>query len=152
MREVRRIVSLGLEARSSAGIKIRQPLQRLKIKNLKFKIDDGLKQLILDELNVKDVVEDASIEDAVQLDITINDELKREGMLRDLIRAVQDARKERGFSVGEIKTLEIVASKMWAEIVEAFREDIKKATTMSDVKLTVAVDTPDDYYKLEIMT
>ena len=38
MEEVRKIVSLGLEARASVGIKVRQPVASLKIKNQKSKI------------------------------------------------------------------------------------------------------------------
>ena len=95
MDEVRRIVSLGLEVRASAGIKVRQPLASLKIKNQKSKIksNEEFLKLIKEELNVKDVIFDDKISNEVELDKEISPKLKEEGDLRDLIRGLQDLRK-----------------------------------------------------------
>ena len=54
MAEVRRIVSLGLEARAKAGIKVRQPLAMFRIVNQQSTIsDEQLIELIKNEVNVK---------------------------------------------------------------------------------------------------
>ena len=95
MEEVRKIVSLGLEARAKSGIKVRQPLQKLKIKNLKLKNNEDLIKLIKDELNVKEVIFDDKISGEVELDTTITPELKKEGELRELVRGLQDLRKKK---------------------------------------------------------
>ena len=80
MEEVRKIVSLGLEARAKAGIKVRQPLKKFRIKNLKLKNNEDLIKLIKDELNVKEVVfDDKILLGEVDLDTKITPELKEEG-------------------------------------------------------------------------
>lgn len=91
MEEVRKICSLALEARQKAGIKVRQPLQKLQVESGKLKAE--FLDLIKDEVNVKEVVQGDFM-----LDTTITDELKREGEERDVIRAVQDLRKVAGLS------------------------------------------------------
>ena len=95
MEEVRKIVSLGLEARAKSGIKVRQPLQKLKIKNLKLKNNEDLIKLIKYELNVKEIIFDDKISGEVELDTEITPRLKEEGELRELIRGLQDLRKRR---------------------------------------------------------
>ncbi|HET9115011.1 MAG TPA: isoleucine--tRNA ligase [Gaiellaceae bacterium] len=50
--EVRRVVELGRQARSSSGIKLRQPLRRLVVEGASL---DGHREEIADELRVKDV-------------------------------------------------------------------------------------------------
>ncbi len=97
MQEVRRVVSLGLEARQKAGIKVRQPLQKLTVNSAQLTGRKELLELIKDEVNVKEVVVDQKIpKGEVVLDTNITDALKKEGELRDLIREVQDLRKGAG--------------------------------------------------------
>lgn len=93
MEEVRRIVSLGLEARSKSNIKIRQPLQRLSTTSSKA-VEFG-RALIMDELNVKSVDFKEDLENEIHLDTTITRELEEEGRVREAIRAIQEMRKER---------------------------------------------------------
>ncbi|HQK64111.1 MAG TPA: class I tRNA ligase family protein, partial [Candidatus Staskawiczbacteria bacterium] len=88
MLQVRNVVNLALAERISAGIKVKQPLASLKVKN---KISEGLLYLIKDEINVKEVIFDDKIEKEVGLDIDITEELKEEGVLREIIRQVQQA-------------------------------------------------------------
>ncbi len=98
MDEVRKVVALALAERNAKAIKVRQPLASLKIRNKKSEIRNHatLLDLIKDEVNVKDVLFDDTIEGEVALDLNITQELKEEGMVRDIIRFVQEMRKEAG--------------------------------------------------------
>ncbi len=93
MVEVRRLAALGLAARAVAGIKVRQPLQKLKVKSGKLKVPDELLAILADEVNVKEVVFDPSIKDELELDMVISAELREEGTIRELVRLVQDLRQ-----------------------------------------------------------
>ena len=96
MDEVRSIVGLALAQRSLNGVKIRQPLASLKIKNEKLKIkgDNDFLELVKEEVNVKEVLFDAKITEDIRFDLDISQDLKQEGILRDIARIIQDARKE----------------------------------------------------------
>jgi isoleucyl-tRNA synthetase len=96
MKRIRKLVEAGLAARKTANIKVRQPLRTVRF-NSQFTIDnDQLIQLIKDELNIKNIEFDMNQEQPAVLDTELDDELIEEGKLRELVRAVQDARKEAG--------------------------------------------------------
>jgi isoleucyl-tRNA synthetase len=97
MQEIRDIVNLALAERQKVGIKVRQALSLLKVKEVKNDIKD-LMIFVEDEVNVKAVVFDSNIVDAVELDINITPELKEEGTVREIIRQIQQMRKDNGFS------------------------------------------------------
>jgi len=136
MEEVRSIVSLGLEARASTGIKVRQPLRMLKVKN--SKLENALTQLIMDEVNVKEVVFDTTIKDKVELDVEITPGLKKEGQFRDLVRHVQDLRKKEKFTPSDLAILHFETSNKGKALVEEFMDELKKATPLKLVKFTEA--------------
>lgn len=94
MTEVRRLASMALAKRAEVGIKVRQPLQKIKIQKLKFKIGKQLLDILKDEINVKEVIVDKKIKEEIELDTEITHELKEEGWLRDFIRMVQDLRQD----------------------------------------------------------
>ncbi len=94
MAQARAIVAQALAERASAGLKVRQPLASLKIKNAKLKTDKELLDIIKDEVNVKEVIFDATLKKDIALDKKLTKELKEEGVARDLVRYVQDMRKE----------------------------------------------------------
>ena len=71
-------------------IKIRQPLSKLTYAGDKF--DDFYEQIIMDEVNVKKVEHGNTL----TLDKTLTPELREEGRAREIIRAVQAARKHAG--------------------------------------------------------
>ncbi|MEX2010312.1 MAG: class I tRNA ligase family protein [Parcubacteria group bacterium] len=89
MNRTRSLVSEALEARFKAGIKIRQPLS-----SVTLKLDGAYAELIKEEVNVKEVKEKET--EGVDLDTHITPELEEEGKLRDVIRSIQDMRKEKG--------------------------------------------------------
>jgi isoleucyl-tRNA synthetase len=132
MEEVRKIVSLGLEARQKAGIKVRQPLGQLRIKNYELGIEYG--ELIKDELNVKEIVEDKIIETDVFLDINITEELRVEGDYRELVRAIQDIRKKEGLTPSDVITLSLETNEEGKSLVEKFEAEIKKTVLASQIK------------------
>ena len=91
--KIREIVALALAERAKVKIKVRQPLQKLKVKNEKLKINEELLDLIKEEVNVKEVVFDSKIKKEVELDTKITPELKEEGIVREIIRQIQEMRK-----------------------------------------------------------
>jgi isoleucyl-tRNA synthetase len=96
MEQVRALVTLGLEARAKANVKVRQPLAKLTVP--KHELAAEYLEIIKDELNVKDIMTDENLEAGnVTLDTTITPELKDEGGMRELVRKIQDMRKEAGF-------------------------------------------------------
>lgn len=93
MEVVRAVVNDGLAARAEAAIKVRQPLATATIATNE-ELSDDLKSIIADELNVKEVVVSSADKLSVQLNTNITQLLKNEGLAREIIRNIQQARKE----------------------------------------------------------
>ena len=126
MEEVRRIVTLALEARTKANIKVRQPLSELKIKNKD--LGEEYLEILKDELNVKSVVVDQHMTEEVKLDTTLTPELEEEGRVRDAIRAVQEWRKEQNLKPGEKAVYPV--SEADKVFFTTHADEIKKATSI----------------------
>lgn len=90
----RELSALGLAKRAEAGIKVRQPLSVLKIKNNKIKLTPEIKEILMEEVNVKNISVDLKIKDGVELDTKITPELKEEGLVRDFTRLIQGLRQD----------------------------------------------------------
>lgn len=119
---IRDVVTRGLEARQKAGIKVRQPLAALAVPVV---IDPKYIAIIQDELNVKEVRTDDLLDTGtVSLNTTITDALKREGDLRELIRTVQDLRKERGLTPDQSIALTLPAH--CQDLVKEFEGEFTK--------------------------
>ena len=139
MKDVRDVVSLGLMKRTETKMNVKQPLLSVTFKK---SIKDVYFGLICDELNVKQVKIDEKQEEDVVLDITITPELKQEGDVRKLIRAVQDMRKEKGLQPGDEIKLVISSKKDLGDIslllatckIKEVKEDVHLAGT--EVQLT----------------
>ena len=141
MDKVRDIVSLGLEARASSGIKVRQPLRMLKVKGQE--LEDGFVGLIKDEVNVKDVVFDETIKENIELDTTITNELKKEGQFRELIRFIQDMRKKEKFTPNDLAVITIETSSEGESLVNHFMENLKTATPVKSVDFNKVLEGED---------
>jgi isoleucyl-tRNA synthetase len=107
MTEIRNIVNLALAERIAKGIKVKQPLAVLKIKHDHAKIakDQGLLGLIKDEVNIKEIIFDSNIEKEVELNTNITEELKMEGIKREILRTGMEIRKGLGLSRHHIVNL-----------------------------------------------
>ena len=133
MAQVRTVASAGLQEREKAGIKIRQPLGLLKVKTLPA--DPLLHTLIADEVNVKEVIADADIEKDVWLDTTLTKELREEGVVRGLIRRVQEWRKEQGLVISDRPNYMLVVTEEEKEIAHSHRQKIIKEAGLSHLEI-----------------
>ena len=102
----RDIVEKAHAKRKEAGIKVRQPLQLLTA-TAHASLSSDLAQIIADEVNVKkiEIKKDKSI--SVKLDTKITPSLKLEGDAREIIRQIQQARKEAECDLAEKVTVEL---------------------------------------------
>jgi len=132
MEQVRKIVTLGLEARQKAGLKVRQPLARLEVKNLA--LGKEYLELIRDEINVKEILENKNLETEVLLDVEITPELKDEGNYRELVRSIQDLRKKMGLTPCDVVSILIETDKFGQELVRKFENDLKKTVSAGKIE------------------
>lgn len=83
------------KSETEAQVKVRQPLSRLVYPG--DPLPSFYEQIIMDEVNVKKVKNGTKL----SLDKTITPELEREGLARELVRAIQSARKHAGLAPGD---------------------------------------------------
>ena len=100
MASTREIITEALALRmqkseTEAQVKVRQPLSRLVYPG--EPLPSFYEQIIMDEVNVKKVKNGTKL----SLDKTITPELEREGLARELVRAIQAARKHAGLAPGD---------------------------------------------------
>lgn len=154
MNALRTAVNDGLSKRASEGIKVRQPLASVKLINtisqdtpaevVQFLID-----IAKDELNVKsvEIVADSESESAqpsVVYDLTITPELKREGLMREIVRHVQSARKQAGLQIDDRIVLSIFSDDSEiSQAIDAFADVIKSETLA--VELNSVVNESEKY-------
>lgn len=133
MAQARVAVSAALETRANAGIKVRQPLAVLRVKT---ELPQELRDVVADEVNVKEVVVDTGIANEVALDTELTPELIREGQVRELIRSIQAARKDAGLSVHDRVQVTVAAPDEVAAATEGAIDEIKQAVLADEVTIT----------------
>lgn len=154
MNALRTAVNDGLSKRALEGIKVRQPLASVKLINTisqdtPAEVAQFLIDIAKDELNVKsvEIVTDSESESAqpsVVYDLTITPELKREGLMREIVRHVQSARKQAGLQIDDRIVLSISSDDSEiSQAVDAFA-DVIKAETLA-VELNSAADESEKY-------
>ena len=128
MEEVRKIVELGLKARDEAGIKVRQMLNEAKITNYNLKVE--YRNLIADELNVKNVIsKKGQGELKVELDTILTEDLKLEGIKREIVRSVNNLRKNAGLTIQDKIILSWQSdSELIKNVFAKMGEELKKDT------------------------
>ncbi|HYC83237.1 MAG TPA: class I tRNA ligase family protein, partial [Candidatus Paceibacterota bacterium] len=137
MAETRRVVSLGLEARAKAGIKVRQPLGRLSVKSA---IAEAYHPLIALEVNVKEVIVDPSLVEDVLLDTVITDELRDEGIVRELARHIQEERKKRGYVPQDLVLVAVATDDLAGQrIVKDYGSELAKAVNAKSLSTAASL-------------
>ena len=126
MEAARAIVTKALEARDAAKIKVRQPLQKLTVnsKELAGKDEEAFLQVIREEVNVKEI----EMGKEIALDTHITSALKDEGIVRDTVRLVQEARKVAKLHHSEQGTVSVQIPEEHKPVVEKYLEQIEKDT------------------------
>ena len=154
MNALRTAVNDGLSKRASEGIKVRQPLASVKLINTisqdtPAEVAQFLIDIAKDELNVKsvEIVTDSESESAqpsVVYDLTITPELKREGLMREIVRHVQSARKQAGLQIDDRIVLSISSDDSEiSQAVDVFADVIKSETLA--VELNSVADKSEKY-------
>lgn len=140
MSQVRKIVSLALEARQKANIKVRQPLARLMLRNDEAGIadDEAYLELIKDEVNVKEVILDSAIGDVLMLDTELTPALIEEGIAREVMRFIQEMRKNAGLSPKDAIVLTIETSPSGEKVITAYKDEIMKIARIGDILFEAA--------------
>ena len=124
MNALRAAVNDGLSKRAAEGIKVRQPLASTKLvstisQNTPEEVAQFLVDIARDELNVKSVeavtgseldIPEVSTQPSVVYDLNITPELKREGLMREIVRHVQSARKKAGLQVDDRIILQLTTN------------------------------------------
>lgn len=119
----RKVVSLALAQRAENKLSVRQPLSKLETS-----IQISFPEVIMSEVNVKEVKVVENLSEIVQLDTKITPELELEGMAREITRAIQSLRKKEGLLVSDTVEVTYPQSEKNDEVVKAHGDSIKNTT------------------------
>ena len=158
MKLVREIVAQGLSRRAKVGIKVRQPLTLLEVKT-KIKLEKELLNLIRDEVNVRKIETrdptsglqtrgrvSAGRKFSVELDTKITRKLREEGIVREIIRNIQEMRKKANYKPKDRVLIRYTGDEGLKKILEKNKKFILKEIT---VKEFLAGDRPKRVFDIE---
>ncbi len=138
MQKLRDAITDGLAKRAEAKLKVRQPLTEAVLVNVFDTVDakeyyDQFAEIAKEELNVKKVTSKTASEvgggpnPSVVLDTRLTPVLKREGLMREVIRNIQSARKQAGLNVDDRITVSLLTDdKELAKAIEEHEDTIKQ--------------------------
>ena len=121
MKEVMKLAEKGRALRAENNIRVRQPLKSFTIDK---DLGSELKKILKDELNVLEII----IGKELKLDTEITPELKEEGLRRDIIRLIQDLRKNAGLTPDQKVNIYYETSENINKIIIKYKDKIEKDT------------------------
>lgn len=130
MASLRHIINDGLSQRAIAGIKVRQPLRKITAFTSDAELLRKYEEILKEELNVKFIEEigSKSLQKPL-IDTIISPELRREGMMREVIRQVQNNRKVLDLNIDDRINLNLVTdNKNLAKAIKDFQQQIAHET------------------------
>jgi isoleucyl-tRNA synthetase len=127
MKWVRTAASAGLERREEAKIPVRQALASATV-TIPIEGEFWMAELLTAELNVLEIVFEKGENVAVTLDTEITPELRRMGLLREIVRNVNALRKDAGLTPSDHVILKWEADgELWTKTIEEHGEDLEKS-------------------------
>ncbi len=136
MELVQKIAEAGHSFRKTSGIPLRQPLAKVEVigfPGFRSQFSKELTALIAEELNVKEVTLKKGGGDlSLTFDTKLTPELKAEGRARELVREIQDLRKEKGLQLSDFITVTYPPSS--AASVNQAGDFIKRQTLAKELK------------------
>lgn len=100
MEAVRKLAEVGHSMRKEKRIKLRQPLSSFSYGGDVEELSDDLENILSQELNVKKVIYNSNSD--TKFDFKMTKDLEEEGQARDIIRKVQEKRKEADCNLDEL--------------------------------------------------
>lgn len=150
MEELREIANQVLSLRQKEGIKVRQPLQTLKMKNETIIQNKELIEILKDEVNVKNIIVDPHLDNEFQLDTQITEELKEEGIIRELIRQIQEERKLHNFNPKEaVKIILVVEKEEIKALLQRWYSYLQKETLAQQIEIQISQEINQEAKSLE---
>jgi isoleucyl-tRNA synthetase len=135
MARARQAVEAGLSARDAARLKVRQPLASIALPG--EPLPDDVAAIVREELNVK-ALEFGAPE--AKLNTEITEELRLEGLAREVVRAIQDRRKKLGLNVEDRIDTRFEADGMLVRAIQRHGDYIKTETLSVTLELGRAED------------
>ena len=86
----------------------------------------------------------------VALDITVTDELKREGVAREIVNRVQNIRKDKNFEITDRIVVNMACAKNIAEAVADFNDYIARQVLADSINLVDSLDEHDGVIALDL--
>lgn len=141
MKAIRHVINIGLSVRAENALKVRQPLQSAVLKGSYKDFEPELLDIVKEELNLKELSVDDKHPDyektfvenwtegnfaqfyQIEMNLTLTPELKREGMMREVVRHIQSARKAAGLQVDD--RIQLVLTTSENELQKAVDEHLE---------------------------
>lgn len=158
MEFVQKVCDIGNSLRTQKAIKVRQPLLKLDVESLNETIpilEPWMREIIKEELNVKEVLdsmklkedsdtlvgEDSAYKIKVGLFTKITDDLKSEGILREIVRFIQATRKKSGFEQGDLINIQYFTdSEELKKIIEESRNKLEESVSAKAVNFNSSLN------------
>ncbi len=125
MAALREVVTKALEARTKSNIKVRQPIVSVTGPD----ISEEMRDIVLDELNAKSY----EVGTEVGIDTMLTSELIAEGAVRELMRAVQGARKNYGLEPSDEIVLRVNTDENGQNAIKANYDLLVKTVGANEV-------------------
>ena len=139
MQEARDLSAKALSLRQKENIKVRQPLKELRIKNYELRGKRELLEILKEEINVKEIIFDKDLASDIELETKLTPELIEEGIIREIVRQIQEERKNQGLiPKDKISIILEVTNPKLQLILEKEKDFIKKETGAEELKIQIA--------------
>ncbi len=144
MDQVRMLVEYGLSLRAENGVKVRQVLYTFEVSS-NVELSQEYKNIIAEELNVKQVIfvskfspdfkqkQEGNI--TVALDVQVTDDLKKQGLVREVVRSLNQIRKDMGLTVHDrVAVVYETSDEVLASVFVEYAEELKQSILATELR------------------